>query len=334
MKLSGMKWLCWIIILCGACLMGTALESLAADQPLAGVEMQTDFAPGIGQAVGRISRVAGQVALVHKDDAKGYWAVEGLDLFENDTVTTLADGNAAFHLTDGSFVTMAPNSRMVIVKSVYAPEKTTRTNFIKMIKGTSRFVVKSFVEARRSEFKVKTATSVAGVRGSDFVIIASESMTEITTLADTRLEIASLAALDAAPVILTDFEQISVPLRMPPGAVRKIQADEVDRLMREFRFHPTPGDHAPVTGEWPKDSRVDTGAGYPGGLMVDSKDLITPDAAQFRADMDRLPLLSNDFKSRTLLISEQEFRDKQDNIFHQQFEDIQKNQLPDFPGTP
>lgn len=314
--------------------MGTASESFAAAPPLEGVEMQTDFAPGVGKAVGRISQVAGQVALIHKDDAKGYWAAEGLDLFENDTVITLAGAHAAFRLADGSFVTLSPESKMVIAKSVYAPEKTTRTTFINMVKGKSRFVVKSFVEARRSEFKVKTATSVAGVRGSDFIIIASESATEITTLADTELEISSLAALDSPPVVLQDFEQISVPLGMPPGMVRKIQADEVDRLMREFRFHPTPGDHAPVTGQWPKDSLSDAGSMYPGGIMVNWKDLINPDAARFREDIARLPLLSDDFKSRTLLMAEWEFRDKQDIIFHQRFENIKYRELPDFPGTP
>lgn len=334
MDISGMKWICWIVVLCGACLMGTALESLAADQPLAGVEMQSGFAPGIGKAVGRISGVSGQVALTHKGETKGYWAVEGLDLFENDTVITLVGAHVAFRLADGSFVTLSPDSWMVIAKSVYAPEKTIRTNFIKMVKGKSRFVVKSFVEARRSEFKVKTATAVAGVRGSDFVIAATASTTEITTLADTELEVSSLAALDAAPEVLKDFEQITVALGMPPGMVRKIQADEVDRLMREFKFHPTPGDHAPVTGQWPRDSLSNAGAGYPGGIMVDWKDLINPDVARFREDMARLPMLSDDFKSRTLLMAEWEFRDKQDLIFHQRFEDIQKNQLPDFPGTP
>jgi hypothetical protein len=296
--------------------------------------MQTDFAPGVGKAVGQISQVAGQVALVHKDDIKGYWAAEGLDLFENDTVTTLAGAHVAFRLADGSFVTLSPESRMVIAKSVYAPEKTTRTTFINMIKGKSHFVVKSFVEARRSEFKVKTASSVAGVRGSDFVIAATASTTEITTLADTELEVFSLAAFDAPPVILKDFEQIKVAMGMPPGSVRKIQADEVDRLMREFRFRPEPGDHAPVTGQWPRDSLSDAGSGYPGGIMVDWKDLINPGAARFREDMARLPLLSDDFKSQTLLMAEWEFRDKQDNIFHQRFEDLQKRKLPDFPGTP
>jgi hypothetical protein len=326
--------MCRFMVICLAFVVCIATESIAADPSLEGVEMQDAFAPGPGKAVGRISRVAGQVALIHKDETMGYWAVEGLDLFENDTVITLSGAHAAFRLADGSFVTLSPESKMVIAKSVYAPEKTTRTTFIDMIKGKSRFVVKPFVEARRSEFKVKTATSVAGVRGSDFIITASESVTEITTLADTHLEVASVTALDASPVMLKDFEQIRVALGMPPGAVRKIQTDEVDRLMREFRFRPEPGDVTSVTGKWPVDQLTKEGAVSPGGLVVDWKDLINPDVERFREGSARLPLLSNDFKSRTLLISEQEIRDKQDMIFQQQFEDMKYQELPDFPGTP
>ncbi|MDO9265180.1 MAG: FecR domain-containing protein [Desulfosalsimonadaceae bacterium] len=330
LKIFGMNCLCWMVIMCGVFGTGMASESFAASPLPEGLVMQDGFEPGTGKAVGQVSRVSGQVALIHKDGRNGYWAREGVNLFEDDTLITLADGQVAFRLADGSFVTLSPESRMVIAKSVYAPEKTTRTTFINMVKGKSRFVVKSFVEARRSEFKVKTATSVAGVRGSDFIIAATESTTEITTLADTELEVFSLAALDAAPVILKDFEQTTVPLGMPPGAVRKVQADEVDRLMREFKFHPVPGEHEPVTGQWPDASRSETFSGD-GGLMVDREDLINPDADRFRTDM---PRLTDNLKNRTSLLNDQEIRDKQILIFHQRFEDIKKNKLPDFPGTP
>ena len=330
LKISAMKWLCRVIIVCGVFGAGMASKGFAASPLPDGVAMQDGFEPGIGKAVGQVSQVSGQVALIHKDSLKGYRARAGIDLFENDAVITLADGHVAFHLADGSFVTLSPESRMVIAKSVYAPEKTTRTMFINMIKGKSRFVVKSFVEARRSEFKIKTATSVAGVRGSDFIIAADESATEITTLADTELEVLSLAALDAAPVVLRDFEQVTVPLGMPPGAVRKIQIDEVDRLMREFKFQPAPGDHEPVTGKWPEASRTETFSGY-GGLMVDREDLINPDVGRFRDDM---PQLTNYLKDWTSLLKDEDIRDKQTIIMHQRFEDIQKQELPDFPGTP
>jgi hypothetical protein len=276
--------------------------------------MQDGFEPGTGKSVGKISRVSGQVALIHKDGATGYWAKEGYGLFEDDTLITLAEGQAAFSLADGSFVTLSPESRMTISKSVYSPEKTTRTTFIDMIKGKSRFVVKSFVEARRSEFKVKTATSVAGVRGSDFIISATESTTEITTLADTELEVFSLAALDAAPVILKDFEQTSVPLGFPPGAVRKVKVEEVDRLMREFKFQPETGEKEAVTGQWPAASQTESVSESPEGMIVDREDLINPDIDSKRLDISRMQPQAEGTKGRTALLAEQEIRNEQTNM--------------------
>jgi hypothetical protein len=328
MKISGIRCLCWLIIVCG---MYWGAESFASSQLPDGVVMQEGFEPGSGKAVGQVSRVSGQAVLVHRNGTRGYWAKEGIDLFENDTVMTLADGHVAFRLADGSFVTLSPESRMVIAKSVYAPEKTIRTIFINMVKGKIRFVVKSFVESRRSEFRVKTTTSVAGVRGSDFIISATESATQIATLTDTKLEVLSLAALDAAPVILQDFEQTTVPLGMPPGAVRKIQADEVDRLMREFKFYPPPGEQKDVKKEWPAAFQMETTGDN--GLMVDREDLMHPDIDRF-LESRVLPPPGDAFRGKSAYQKESEIRDKEILIYQQRSENIQKEQLPGFPGTP
>ncbi|RJP91428.1 MAG: hypothetical protein C4518_08065 [Desulfobacteraceae bacterium] len=330
MKISGIKGLCWLVMALGFLVSGAVPESFGASPLPEGVVMQEGFEPGTGQAVGQISRVSGQTVLIHKEGTNGYWAREGIDLFENDTVMTLTDGHVAFRLADGSFVTLSPDSRMVIAKSVYAPEKTTRTTFINMIKGKARFVVKSFVESRRNEFKVKTATSVAGVRGSDFIISSTDSMTEITTLEHTELEVFSLAALDAAPVVLKDFENTTVPLGMPPGAVRKIQAEEVDRLMREFKFSPLPGEQDSVKQEWSVAARTETAE----ILMVDRDDLIYSDVDRFWADVNRLPMLADDFKVRRSFLIGSEIRDQNLLLTQQRSEDIQEQELPDFPGTP
>lgn len=319
-----------IVLISWVCLALAGSVSLIAAELPEGVEMQDGFVPGVGKPVGQMVKVAGKVALVHKDGVKGYWAAEGLDLFENDTIITLEGASAAFRLADGSFITLSPASRMVLSKSVYAPEKNTRTNFINMIRGKSRFVVKPFVDSRRSEFKVKTATSVAGVRGSDFIIAASGSLTEITALADTSLEVVSLAALDAPPVVLNDYEQIAVPLGMPPGTVRKLEADEVDRMMREFRFQPVAGDHAPIAGAWPA---ARTEAGEEGSVVVDEQDMANPDVSRFRTDIAPVPR-QEDFQAGASLMKERDIVDKQDIIFQQRFEDVSKERLPDFPGTP
>lgn len=328
MKASVIHWFCMSLLLC--CIVSTP-PAAAAELLPEGLEIQDRFEPGPGTAVGKIARVAGDVILIHKSGEKGYRAAEGLDLFEDDTVVTLAGSHAALRLADGSFITLSPETRLILSKSVYSPEKNVRSTFINMILGKTRFVVQSLVASRRSEFKVKTMTSVAGVRGSDFIIYATESATEITALADTEIEVLSLAALEATPLILTDFEQTRIRQGMPPEAARKLDADEIDRLMREFRFQPTPADLAAETAAG---ARPDTAAETPGGILVDRGDLIHPDDARFRPETFRAAPLADYFRVRAALTGEEDIRDTRNAISHHRVEEEVKSRLPDFPGTP
>ncbi len=284
--------------------------------------------------MGKIIQVAGTVVLIHKDGEKGYRAAEGLNLFEDDTVVTLADSHAALKLADGSFITLSSETNLLLSKSVYSPEKNVRSTFVEMILGKTRFVVQSLVKSRRSEFKVKTMTSVAGVRGSDFIIYATESATEITALVDTEIEVLSLAALGAVPLVLTDFQQTRVLQGLPPEAARKLSADEIDRLMREFRFQTTPDAPADLAADTAESAGPDTGTDAPGGVVVDRKDLIHPGTVRFLPDATRSSPMADYFRVRATLAGEENVRDTRNTIFHHRVEEEVKSRLPDFPGTP
>ena len=231
-------------------------------------------------------------------------------------------------------MTLSPETKLEIVKSVYAPEKQSRSTFMNMVLGKTRFVVKKLVDARHSEFKVKTTTSVAGVRGSDFIVAATESATEVTALQQTELEVISLAAPDVKPTILRDFEQTTVRKGAIPEEARKVSAEEVDRMMKEFKFHPSDTTPGAVT-----EQRQDQTQAEPlpseefDAMMLRDDDLIMPDS---RIPLDMISSLSLDdsFQTRRLIKKEKMIKDKKDIILHQQYETTQKSNLPDFPGTP
>lgn len=331
MKTSVLKWLYAGVLLCFYITAPTT--AIAADLLPEGMEIRDGFEAGSGPAVGEITQVAGTVVLIHKDGEIGYRAVEGLNLFEDDTVVTLADSNAALKMDDGSFITLSPETKLILAKSVYAPKKNIRSTFVEMILGKTRFVVQSLAKSRRSEFKVKTMTSVAGVRGSDFIIHATESATEITALADTEIEVLSLAALDAAPLILTDYEQTRVLAGMPPEAARKLQMDEIDRLMREFRFQPAQ-DASDVIRDGRPARRVSRIRDARGDVVVNRKDLIFPDAGRFRPEAFRVLSLADRFRVLRTLAGEEKVRDIRNRIIHYRIEKEIKSRLPDFPATP
>ena len=240
MKPSIVNLLCASLCVFIFTMTGAALaQTPSGDLIPAGVVIKDAFAPGVGEPVGEISQVSGKVALIHLNDTQGYWAKEGTTLYKGDTIVTLADAYTALKLEDGSFMSLSPETKLEITQSVYAPEKQSRSTFMNLVTGKTRFVVKKLVEARHSEFKVKTTTSVAGVRGSDFIITATETITEVTTLENTELEVVSLAAPDAKPAILRDFEMTAVKKGALPEEVRKVSAQDVDRMMKEFKFRPT-----------------------------------------------------------------------------------------------
>ncbi|NOY70736.1 MAG: FecR domain-containing protein [Deltaproteobacteria bacterium] len=236
-----------LIVCLGLILLSTGANEATAGKLLPnGLTIKADFKPGAGPALGKVVRVVGKAVLIHKGEKTGYTAGPGNFLYKNDTIVTLAGGHLSFSLNDGSFMSLSPETRIMINKSVYSPAKKTRTSFLDMALGKARFVVQKFVDAKHSEFKVKTKTAVAGVRGSDFIIIASADETEIITLSDTILEIISLAAPDAAPAVMNAFEQAIIKKGMRKALVHKVGAQDVERLMKEFLLKP-PAVHKEAT---------------------------------------------------------------------------------------
>ena len=200
-----------------------------------GLIIEDIYKPGIGSPVGEVQLVQGKVVIIHKDIFRGYWAKKDLPLYKGDTIATQEGGRIRFRLNDGSTLTMASTTELVINRSVYDPTKKSRSSFLGMTLGKARFWVSKLMGFKRSEFKVKTETAVMGVRGSDFVIRASPKVTEVTALGDTRLELVSLAAPEVKPTLLADFERAVVEEGALPSEVEKISPEEIEQIKKEFK---------------------------------------------------------------------------------------------------
>ncbi len=328
----------FIITIMGIVLINSAAFA-AEPSALASIEniaVRDVYEPGNGSAVGKIRQVSGTVLILHQEQKHGYRAEEGLDLFKGDIVLTGKDGNAAFVLNDGSFISLSQGTRMKINRSVYAVKQKTRSSFLNMVSGKARFVVKKFVDARHSEFKVKTRTSVAGVRGSDFIINASETVTEITTLEKTELAVISLADPDAEPVILHDFEKTEIRIGMRPEEVQRVKSEDIDRLMKEFKFRPLKENIQQQMGQAPSISGqgADTPVQKLKRIYVPRKDLIRPRFQKGLQALSTSEPLQEIFRSKKILMDEQNLINKKTTIYQNIKETIQTRPLPDFPPSP
>jgi hypothetical protein len=145
-----------------------------------GIQIKAGFEPGIGAAVGGAQMVQGDVYVIHKDQPSAYRLDKDNPLFAEDTLVTSERSRLSESLNDKSVFSLAANSKLVLDQSVYDPVKDERSSVLSLLFGKARFIVTKI--SQREDYKVKTPTSVCGVRGSDFGIAVAPDVEKTTAL--------------------------------------------------------------------------------------------------------------------------------------------------------
>lgn len=320
-------------------LSGSAVGAFCADNDPSGaalpkgLEIKDTYQQGTGAPVGKVRQTRGKAVIMHADKKFGYAAASGLLLYKNDTIVTRKSGHLSFELNDSSFIVLSPDSHIEINKSLYDPERKRRSSFLNMVFGKVRFVVRKLMGAKHSEFKVKTQTAIAGVRGSDFIIVADAEMTEINTLSDTVLEVVGLSALEAPPLVLTSYERTRVLKGRLPAEAKPLETEEVDRLLKEFRLKPPAGEPLDKSGKG-SGKRPLTQTGETEGIAIPEDALEWPDYDLFQHAPAPTDHLRGDDGRAALeeIIFIQEIR--KDTIEKKTEADLRKNfRLPDSNNT-
>jgi hypothetical protein len=224
-----------------------------------------------------------------------------------------------------------------------------------------------------SEFKVKTPTAVAGVRGSDFIISVTPTRTEVTALGQTKLEVVSVAAPGANPTLVVDFERTVIEAGALPADVEKVAPEKIEQIKQEVRIAPAKmepdeklkNDAGPTETSAPGDDgeNNEQEKANPGGLagaesegqqdeslaaapiaavsveaplvLVPETELVMPEELTDIQELEaQIPMeLSAVW---TIQNQEQAVLDQQQTIMEQVQEEIVElnRSLPDFPGPP
>ncbi len=117
--------------------------------------------------VGSIEAAGGTAYFRPKDSARWTVASKGLPLAEGDSVRTGSDGRLSISLEDGTRLNVGNDSELEITVFLLGKEK--RSAVYTLSTGKLRAVVGRF--AGSSDIKVKTPTGVAGVKGTDFIVM-------------------------------------------------------------------------------------------------------------------------------------------------------------------
>lgn len=371
MKISSRIYVCSVFAGLVLLLAGISGGDMALAEQLLpeGFVTAEKFKPGIGAPVGEVHLVQGDVVLIHADKpATGYRAMKGLLLYKGDSIVTLENGKVNLLMKDGSTMTLASGTRLIINESIFDPgDKKNRTSFVSQTSGKVRFWIRKMLDFNQSDFKVKTKTAVVGVRGSDFIVEATDTMTRVTALENTRLEIVSLFVpcqkddmekkgetekdCNVQAALLSDFEQAVIEENSLPEMAGEVIPEDIDAMTREFVFGQEassgtdrqPGDDEvivspedtsgvvrPADGDMAPSSDAET------GIRISDDQLVPPESAGPDVIGGEEPEGPDRRDSSEEMLPD-ETVETPDNVSDDQREDVleqELKELPDFPGNP
>ena len=128
-----------------------------------------------GAPIGSVGLVLGRAFL----DSPG-GATERLrtgDLLSvSDVIRTESNGHAHLRFVDSALVSVRPNSELEIIEYNYNPDRPEESVVkFSLLEGTARAISGKAAEAAKDKFRLNTPIAAIGVRGTDFVVTASQT---------------------------------------------------------------------------------------------------------------------------------------------------------------
>lgn len=139
-------------------ILGTTVVSLILVGPLA---------PGAQAAVpaGQLMFSLGGVKAVDADGV-GRRLRRGAKVFSGDTINTASNGRAQVRFSDGSFVSLVPNTEFEIEDYAFGEEAEEERGFFKLLKGGLRTLTGKIGKKFRKNYKLATPVATIGIRGT------------------------------------------------------------------------------------------------------------------------------------------------------------------------
>jgi len=157
--------LLFLSLACGV--LATALPALA--QPVATPVPPAGQAEPVATRAGTLKQVEGSVWII-QGTAQHQAAAPGDGLAVAQRLRTGADGAASVMLRDGTALAIGPNS--IIEINEFAFDATTQQGnvLLGLLQGSVRVITGILAKVNPEVFKIRTPTSVVGVRGTDFIV--------------------------------------------------------------------------------------------------------------------------------------------------------------------
>lgn len=182
----------------------------------------------VAQPVGYVVSVKGKAEIMR--DHNSIQPDIGAEVFWNDTVITGHDGKVRILFIDNSMVNIGTDSDIAISKYTLTP--TERNVLLSMVKGKIRFLV-SKLSAVLNTYTITTTTAIIGVRGTDFVVDASQKDTTEVYIMKGKVELSNILQKPAQAVQLMKGMMSKVAGVKPPTLPVKYTGQKIRELINE-----------------------------------------------------------------------------------------------------
>jgi dihydroxyacetone kinase DhaKLM complex PTS-EIIA-like component DhaM len=156
----------------------------------------------------------------------------GSKIHVGDTVVTEQDSRAKIVMSDRNIINVSPSTKLKI--EVYSQSGANKNVSLSLIEGRVRNNVEQKYNNEDSKFEVRTATAVAGVRGTQFVTSydPKSRVTEVVTIKG-EVMLQRLTAAGLGDVVSVkrgqrsqaDAENVAPPTAVPEAEIKKMDSD-------------------------------------------------------------------------------------------------------------
>jgi hypothetical protein len=121
-------------------------------------------------SVGFVAQSKGDANVIRSGES--LQATMGMEIHEGDKLITGNKARLKVLFSDDALVALGANTEVVVTRHLFKPAENSRTTRIELLGGKLRALVQRVVAGNKADFEVKTSNAVAGVRGTEFVLVA------------------------------------------------------------------------------------------------------------------------------------------------------------------